>query len=88
MAMIDTLTITNFKCFSKSHSFNLKRMNVFAGYNGRGKSSVFQTILLLAQSLVHNGHVEELDVNGEFVSLDLFEDLVNCNHTDNPILFE
>lgn len=86
--MIDCLTITNFKCFADSQTFNLKRMNVFTGYNGRGKSSVFQTLLLLAQSLVKYGHVEELEVNGEFVSLDLFEDLVNCNRPNSPICIE
>lgn len=86
--MIDRLTITNFKCFADAQTFHLKRMNVFAGYNGRGKSSVFQTLLLLSQSLVKYGHVEELEVNGDFVSLDLFEDLVNCNHPNSPIIIE
>lgn len=86
--MIDHLTINNFKCFSDPQNFHLKRVNVFAGYNGRGKSSVFQALLLLAQSLVKYGHVEEMEVNGEFVSLDLFEDLVNCNHPNDPIFIE
>lgn len=86
--MINTLTITNFKCFEAPQTFHLKQYNIFAGYNGRGKSSVFQTLLLLAQSLVKNGHVEEMEVNGEFVSLDLFEDLINCNHPEDPIVIE
>ena len=86
--MINQLTLTNFKCFENPQSFNLKRVNVFAGYNGRGKSSVFQALLLLSQSLVRFGHVEQMEVNGEYVTLDLFEDLVNCNHPYDPVVIE
>ncbi len=86
--MINHLVLNNFKCFERPQSFNLKRMNVFTGYNGRGKSSVFQALLLLSQSLEKHGHVELMEVDGEYVSLDLFEDLVNCKHPDHLILFE
>lgn len=86
--MIDFLRIINFKCFENPQSFNLKRINVLSGYNGRGKSSVFQTLLLLSQSLEKYGNVEHLEVNGDFVSLDLFEDLINFKHPDEPIIFE
>ena len=86
--MINSLILTNFKCFEKSQTFNLKRVNVFTGYNGRGKSTVFQSMLLLSQSLEKYGNIEQMEVNGEFVTLDLFEDLVNCNQPGNPILIE
>lgn len=86
--MISALTIDNFKCFSVPTRFTLSPLNLFTGYNGRGKSSVFQVLLLLAQSLRKNGNVERLEVNGEFVRLDLFEDLVNVNRTENNIYFE
>lgn len=86
--MIDNLKITNFKCFETTQPFGLSRINVFAGFNGRGKSSVFQTLLLLSQSLSKYGNVEHLEVNGELVALDLFEDLVNSKHPDEPIFIE
>ena len=86
--MISALTIDNFKCFSVPTRFALSSLNLFTGYNGRGKSSVFQVLLLLAQSLRKNGNVERLEVNGEFVRLDLFEDLVNVNRTEGGIYFE
>jgi AAA15 family ATPase/GTPase len=54
-------------------------LNIFTGYNGRGKSSVFQTLLLLGQSFIKNGDIEKLEVNGNFVRLDLFEDLLYKN---------
>ena len=85
--MIDSITISNFKCFERDHLFSLRHFNVFTGYNGRGKSSVFQSLLLLSQSLEKNGNLEKLQVNGNFVSLDLFEDLVNCKHQGEPISF-
>jgi len=47
--MIDYLKIKNFKCFS-SAEFELGKLNILAGANGTGKSSVFQAILLLYQS--------------------------------------
>lgn len=82
--MITTLTVDNFKCFSIPTCFNFSSLNIFTGYNGRGKSSVFQTLLLLSQSFEKNGNVESLEVNGSFVRLDLFEDLINRNNPSNP----
>ena len=77
--MISSLTIDNFKCFSSSTKFDLSALNLFTGYNGRGKSSVFQVLLLLAQSLHRNGNVEKLEVNGDFVGL-LFRKGPNDGH--------
>ncbi len=75
--MLTSLSIGNFKCFNKTQKFQLNKLNVLAGYNGRGKSSVFQAFLLLAQSFYIHGDVKTLDVNGELVSLDKWEDLIN-----------
>lgn len=74
--MITNLILENFKCFLQPQEFNLSSLNIFTGYNGRGKSSAFQALLLLAQSFVKNGNIELLEVNGEFVKLGLFEDLL------------
>lgn len=75
--MLTKLTLNNFKCFSKPTAFALKRINIFTGYNGRGKSTAIQSLLLLAQSLYDNKHMRELLVNGIFCKLGLFEDLLN-----------
>ena len=85
--MITSLSIENFKCFSSSTQFNLASLNLFTGYNGRGKSSVFQALLLLAQSLQKNSNLEKLEVNGRFVNLDLFEDLINNDSKKETIRF-
>lgn len=78
--MINKLGLKNFKCFDKYVEFELKRITVFTGYNGRGKSTVLQSLLLLGQTIRKKEDVEELHVNGGFVELDLFSDLINCNH--------
>lgn len=75
--MLTKLTLNNFKCFSKPTAFELRRVNIFTGYNGRGKSTAMQSLLLLAQSLYDNKHMRELLVNGIFCKLGLFEDLLN-----------
>lgn len=77
--MIKQLSIENFKCFDSNTVFDLSKVNLFVGYNGRGKSSVIQSYLLLCQSLCHYGDLQNLEVNGDYVQLGLFEDLVNAS---------
>ena len=86
--MIKQISIDNFKCFDKKTEFDLSKVNLLVGYNGRGKSSVVQSFLLLCQSLSHYGDLQTLEVNGDYVQLGLFEDLVNAQKpTDTPIRF-
>ncbi|KAA6350571.1 hypothetical protein EZS27_002054 [termite gut metagenome] len=74
--MITKLSLEKFKCFDKKQDFQLSKLNLFTGLNGRGKSTVFQSLLLLSQSLIEKGNIEELFVNGNFIQLGLFEDIV------------
>lgn len=85
--MLTKLEIQNFKCFKSRQTFPLSRVNLFTGYNGRGKSSVFQSLLLLAQSLYDNRHLRKLMVNGMFCNLGIFEDLVHYGGDDKSIHF-
>ena len=85
--MIIRLEIRNFKCFKDAQSFPLSRVNLFTGYNGRGKSTVLQSLLLLAQSLYDNRNLRKLMVNGMFCNLGIFEDLVNFQSDDNSLYF-
>jgi predicted ATPase len=43
--MIDRIAIHNFKCF-REQSFELKKLNIFCGANGVGKSSCIQAFLI------------------------------------------
>jgi predicted ATPase len=47
--MIDRLSLKNFKSIEDDF-FDLGNLNVFSGLNGAGKSSIFQSLLLLRQS--------------------------------------
>lgn len=77
--MITKLSLENFKCFAQKQTFELSNLNIYAGMNGRGKSTVFQSLLLLAQSLKRNGNIETLCTNGDFLRLSHFKDLVNAD---------
>jgi AAA15 family ATPase/GTPase len=85
--MIVRLEIQNFKCFKNAQSFPLSKVNLFTGYNGRGKSTVLQSLLLLAQSLYDNRNLHKLLVNGIFCNLGIFEDLLNFQSDDKSIRF-
>lgn len=73
--MIRKIRLKHFKSFEDSGVLDLSRVNLFAGKNGRGKSSVIQSLLLLAQSFDKDRGISCLDLNGSFVSLGSFDDL-------------
>ena len=78
--MINAISLTGFKCFESLGPINLSQINLFTGSNGRGKSSVFQSLLLLSQSLdKKNGSIDHLEINGDFVKLGTFDDVCNIN---------
>lgn len=75
--MLKRISFDNFKCLS-GKEFNLSKVNVFTGYNGRGKSSVMQSILMLSQSVKKNdlSSFAHLHVNGDLVKLGDFDELL------------
>ncbi len=80
--MFKSLSFYNFKCLS-GKDFHLSKVNVFTGYNGRGKSSVMQSILMLSQSVQKDdlNSFAHLHVNGDLVQLGDFDELLS--DTDN-----
>ena len=85
--MITEIGIENFKVFCKYKTFRLRNLNIFAGVNGRGKSTVFQSLLMLSQSIIKNGSVDELSINGLYVNLSQYEDVLCSYGTDKIIRF-
>lgn len=85
--MINSITLGNFKCFEALTSIPMSRFTFLYGKNGRGKSSVIQSLLLLSQSLRENGGVlNSLILNGKMVSLGTFDDIRNrYSDPDSPI---
>lgn len=79
--MINSIKLRNFKCFENSDLITLNKINVLTGYNGAGKSSVFQSILLLAQSVINN-EITDIRANGKYIKLGSVADLV-YNRVEN-----
>lgn len=52
--MLNYLSLENFKSI-KDENFEFRSLNIFTGFNGMGKSSALQSLLLLRQS--HDKHM-------------------------------
>lgn len=80
--MIKSIGLKGFKCFNEKNLIPLKQVTVLYGKNGRGKSTVAQSLLLLAQSMRKYNSLNYLVVNDGYVSLGLFEELINKDSTN------
>lgn len=88
--MLESLRIKNFKCFN-DEKFNFSKLNLLTGINGRGKSSLIQAILLLAQSCSDDNSAlfRRLNINGNLIKLGCFNDIKNRFTPKNmPLFFE
>ena len=67
--MITSIRVVNFKCF-RDRSLELGALNVFAGMNGAGKSTVIQSLLAIRQSW-ESGNLtnDRIQLNGTLVDL-------------------
>jgi len=77
--MIRELQIQNFKCFQQSRPFEFSKLNLLTGINGRGKSSLLQTFLVLSQSAWRNTDLNKLVINDELLNLGNFDDIRNSD---------
>ncbi len=85
--MITELHLENFKGWKKG-TFPLNRINVFFGTNSSGKSSIFQSLLLLKQTAENYDRSRPLhfgDRGKDPVELGSFEDLVFSHDSDLEI---
>lgn len=74
--MIERLTLKNFKSI-QDQPFDLENLNLFSGLNGAGKSTIFQSLLLLRQSF--EKHVlpdEGISLSGEYANIGTGKDLL------------
>ncbi len=82
--MLTSLTISNFKCYDKL-TLPLAPLTLLAGFNAAGKSTVLQSILLLAQAFRYGGRSFELNLNGPMVRLGTPGEVIRSGKRD--ILF-
>jgi AAA15 family ATPase/GTPase len=83
--MIEQISITNFKCFKDKTTFDFGKVTIFTGYNGRGKSTVLQALLLLSQSYLKEKK-DELHLDGEWLRLGNYLDLVNVDNNGSLLI--
>lgn len=67
--MIQNYTIHNFKVH-RDTSIDLSPLTIFTGVNSAGKSSVFQTMLMLRESLQKRHSLDVLDLRGRSFDID------------------
>lgn len=77
--MITELQIQNFKCFQQSPLFKFSKINLLTGINGRGKSTILQSIILLSQSTEKFRKLDKLILNGRYIQLGNFDDIKNSD---------
>lgn len=75
--MFKSLSLQNFKCFKALEKpVEFSQINIVTGSNGRGKSSIFQSVLLLAQSYEAGKDWLSLKIKGKFIDLGNYRDVV------------
>jgi predicted ATPase len=80
--VISSLDITNFKCFEQLR-LPFKTLTLLTGFNGGGKSSAIQPLLLLAQTLRDTDRPSSFALNGPLVHLGTVGDVLP-SHTTSP----
>ena len=80
--MLKSVSIKDFKCFHEKIVVPLKQVTIMYGKNGRGKSSVAQTLLLLSQTMMSNNDVKVLQIIGSWVELGTFDEILNSKAED------
>lgn len=88
--MINNISIENFKVFKNNVDFNnLKNINFLTGVNGRGKSSMLQVLITLAQSFKEYNDFRYLCLNGGMINLGNAIDVKNEDLSrEKDIIFE
>lgn len=75
--MLKNITLQNFKLFKDKTEIPLSNLNLLTGINGRGKSTVLQSFLLMKQSPEFNRNTSKLIFNGDYIQLGNIKDVKN-----------
>lgn len=83
--MITSLKIDNLKSFVNSGDLKFSRVNLLTGLNGRGKSTIIQSLLLIAQSYDSEKGINKVSLKGRFVDLGTFDDVLRRDSKSTDI---
>ena len=73
--MITKWKVVNFKSIRDETELDLGPLTIFAGANSSGKSTLFQSVLVIAQTLAHKVGSRSVVLNGALTNLGQFDDL-------------
>lgn len=85
--MLETLSLQNFKGFETLDKLPLKPVTILCGTNSSGKSTILQSALLLKQTLESQTPNQTLLLNGRFVHLGSFEDIIHNHDNERHLKF-
>ena len=71
------ITVQGYKSIVDETSVEFKNLTIFAGVNSSGKSSIFQPLLLLKQTLDVSTHPGEILINGPHLEFTLIEQFLS-----------
>lgn len=83
--MIKEINLENFKGFKDLKNINLRPITILTGTNSCGKSSILQSILLLKQTIESKSLNQTLLLNGRFVHLGNFENIIYGKNKDRSV---
>ena len=76
--MITKWKVKNFKSIRNEEELEIGPLTVFTGANSSGKSTIIQSILLIAQTIIHRQIAfQSLVMNGSLIGLGQFNDIKN-----------
>jgi len=89
--MLTEYQISNFKAFSGPATIPIKPITLIFGPNSSGKSSIFQSLFMLKQTVMGNESVfskEQLKCNGPLVNLGKYADIIHGHNINKEFSFK
>lgn len=83
--MLKNWSISNFKSFRDLQPIDLSMVNVLAGANSSGKSTIIQSILILKQTLQYGSADRPIVLNGPLLRMGSLQDVCNDLSLEKPI---
>ena len=84
--MIKRWKVFNFKSVRTETELQLAPLTIFAGANSTGKSTLLQSMLIVAQTLAHKVSSRSVVLNGALARLGQFDDLKCTDGDANQIV--
>jgi predicted ATPase len=84
--MLEKIHLEHFKAFNILDSLDIKPITILCGTNSCGKSTILQSILLAKQTVESRQLGQRLQLNGRFVRLGTFENVIFEKKPENEIV--